>query len=144
MDYDWRWFWVWRYREALWNGLVVTVELNFVVLVISTIIGMLVGLARLSKFRTLRAISWFYVDLFRTVPLLVLIFWFYFAFPLLSKKYLTLGSFTAAVVALSLNFSAFIAEIFRAGIQSVPKHQIEAARSLVPFPVSQFRVVHMI
>lgn len=130
MGYQFSFYWVWRYREAFLNGLWTTLVLNSYVIFFATFIGLLLALGRLSKSRVLRLLCWFYIDLFRTLPLLVLLFWLYFAFPLLAGGRLRLDSFAAACVGLTLNLSAFIAEVIRAGILAVPEQHIEAAHVL--------------
>ena len=84
------------------------------------------GLGRVSKNKLIRLISSIYVEIIRGVPLLVLLMWIYFVL----GQYFKLGSYWGAIYGLAIFAGAFIAEIVRAGIQAVPKGQMEAARSL--------------
>ncbi|WP_247893235.1 amino acid ABC transporter permease [Azospirillum endophyticum] len=90
--------------------------------------GLLVGLARLSPRRWIAWPARGYVELFRNTPVLVQLIWFYYALPVLSG--IQLPAFAAAALALSLNASAYCAEIYRGGIQSVAAGQWEAGRAL--------------
>lgn len=125
---SWRFNEVWRYREALWNGLLITVELNLVVLAASTVLGFLIGALRLSRSGVISSSARVYVDLFRSFPVLVLLVWLFFALPLLPGLHIRLSSFTCAALGLTLNLSAFVAEICRAGILAVPVHHIHSAK----------------
>ncbi len=109
---------------GLWN----TVLLSLAAIAISVTVGLIVALPGLSERAGLRAINRVYVEIVRSVPLLVLILWVYYGLPVVAG--LSIGVFWAGVVALSLSDSAFQAEIFRAGIQSVPRGQVEAAKSI--------------
>lgn len=110
------------------SGLEYTVYLSAVAIAISMTVGLLVALPGLSPFPWLRRASRVYVELVRSVPLLVLILWVYYGLPQLTG--LTLSVFWAGVIALALSDSAFQAEIFRGGIQSIARGQYEAAYSV--------------
>lgn len=112
----------------LLSGLEYTVYLSAVAITISMTVGLLVALPGLSPFPWLRRISRVYVELVRSVPLLVLILWVYYGLPQLTG--LSLSVFWAGVIALALSDSAFQAEIFRGGIQSIARGQYEAAYSV--------------
>ena len=112
----------------LLTGLEHTVTLSATAIVISMSVGLLVALPGLSSHRGLRTASRTYVELVRSVPLLVLILWVYYGLPQLTG--ITLTVFWAGVIALALSDSAFQAEIFRAGIQSISRGQYEAAWSV--------------
>lgn len=112
----------------LLSGLEYTVYLSAVAITISMSVGLLVALPRLSPFPWLRRVSRVYVELVRSVPLLVLILWVYYGLPQLTG--LSLSVFWAGVIALALSDSAFQAEIFRGGIQSIARGQYEAAYSV--------------
>lgn len=132
---------VWRYREALWKGLLVTVELNLVVLVVGTALGFIIGALRLSRAPVVRGVTRVYVDLFRSFPALVLLVWLFFALPLMPGLQIRLSAFTCAAVGLTLNLSAFVAEIFRAGILAVPKHHVDSAKVM---GFSRWRIWHYV
>jgi polar amino acid transport system permease protein len=110
----------------LTQGLWVTIWISFVSGFFGLIIGLITGLCRISKNPTLRGLSVLYIELIRGTPLLVQIFIFYFFI----GTVLHLDRIVAGVGALSLFVGAYTAEIIRAGIQSIPKGQSEAARSL--------------
>ena len=109
-------------------GAAVTVRITALSVFLGIIIGLFVGIARISGLRGLRMISAVYVDFLRGTPLLVQIFLVYFALPVLTGQ--RVDPFIAAIASCSINSSAYIAEIFRAGIQSIDAGQMEAGRSL--------------
>ncbi|MBI1386309.1 MAG: ABC transporter permease subunit [Rhizobiales bacterium] len=110
------------------SGLQYTILLSLTAISISVVLGLLVALPGLSRNRWLRGLSRGYVELVRAVPILVLILWVYYGLPPLTG--LAISVFWAGVIALALSDSAFEAEIFRAGIQSIAKGQYEAAHSI--------------
>jgi polar amino acid transport system permease protein len=122
MSYDFQWGIIAEYRELLVDGLLVTLRLSAWTICLSIPLAIAVALGRLSSWRLLRAFTGLYGELFRNTPLLVQIFYFYFV--------LGLDSFPASVAALVLNASAYMGEVIRAGIQSIPRTQYEAAYSI--------------
>ena len=112
----------------LMAGAVVTVEITAMSVGLGLLIGMFAGVGRLSTIRPIRYLAAVYVDFIRGTPLLVQIFLIYFAIPLVVGH--RIDPFLAAITACSINSGAYIAEIFRAGIQSIDKGQMEAGRSL--------------
>ena len=112
----------------LLSGLYYTIALSVTAIVISVIVGLLVALPGLSENRYLRGFNRVYVELVRAVPILVLILWVYYGLPQLAG--IAIGVFWAGVIALALSDSAFEAEIFRAGIQSIDRGQYEASHSI--------------
>lgn len=115
-------------------GAVVTLQLTLVSATLGMIGGSLLGIARISPYTPLRWITRIYIDFFRGTPLLVQLFMIYFGLPSLVQQIfgfpLRWNPFVAGVVALGLNSSAYIAEILRAGIQSIEMGQSEASQSL--------------
>lgn len=109
-------------------GAGVTVEITMLSVGLGIAGGLFVGIARISTMKPLRILSAMYVDFLRGTPLLVQIFLMYFALPVLTGQ--RIDPFVAAISACSINSSAYIAEIFRAGIQSIDEGQMEAGRSL--------------
>jgi polar amino acid transport system permease protein len=105
-----------------------TILMSLTAIIISIIVGLLVALPGLSEKKAWRAFNRTYVEIVRAVPILVLILWVYYGLPQLSG--ITLNVFWAGVFALALSDSAFQAEIFRAGIQSISKGQYEASQSI--------------
>ena len=110
------------------TGAYYTLALSITAILISIVVGLLVALPGLSSKKGWRAFNRVYVEVVRAVPILVLILWVYYGLPTLTG--LTLSVFWAGVLALALSDSAFQAEIFRAGIQSISKGQYEAAQSI--------------
>jgi len=109
-------------------GAGVTIQITVLSTAIGFVIGLIVGVARISNLRVLRMLSEVYVEFFRGTPLLVQIFLFYFALPVITGQ--RIDPFIAAISACGINSGAYVAEIFRAGIQSVDDGQMEAGRSL--------------
>jgi polar amino acid transport system permease protein len=124
-------FFNWRVlREALpllLEGLGVTVLLGLVSIVVGMLSGLLLALLRLYGVAPLRAGARVYIDVFRSIPLLVLLVLVYYALPFVGVR---LSSFAAAATALSMVSCAYTAEIFRAGIEAIPKGQFEAAEAI--------------
>ena len=109
-------------------GAGVTIQITVLSTAIGFVIGLVVGVARISHLRPLRLLAEVYVEFFRGTPLLVQIFLFYFALPVITGQ--RIDPFIAAISACGINSGAYVAEIFRAGIQSVDDGQMEAGRSL--------------
>ena len=109
-------------------GAGVTIQITMLSTAIGFVIGLIVGVARISNLRVLRMLAEVYVEFFRGTPLLVQIFLFYFALPVITGQ--RIDPFIAAISACGINSGAYVAEIFRAGIQSVDDGQMEAGRSL--------------
>ena len=97
-------------------------------ILLSVVTGLLVSLLSLSKRKSLRALGRIYVEIFRSIPMLVMVLWVYYGLPVVLG--IELGVFAAGVVALAVCDSAFEAEIFRAGIQSIDRGQHEASESI--------------
>ena len=118
------------FAHALWA----TIYISIVAQILGILLGLLAALARMSRFMPFRFISGFYVLIFRGTPVLVQIFFFYFALGLPNVVHLGVFNLTAEVsagiLALSINEGAYMREIIRAGIDSIDKGQMEAAKSL--------------
>ena len=128
----------------LLQGALITLELTTFSVLLGLIGGTLVGLARLSAQAPVRWLARAYVDFFRGTPLLVQIFMIYFGIPALVQELglsFTFNRLAAAVLALSLNSAAYIAEIVRAGVQSIEPGQVEAAQSLGLWPGQTLRYI---
>lgn len=113
---------------VLFRGLLVTIELWVPSILLGLAGGFLLALARLSKRKALRIPSLIYIELFRDTPVLIQLIWFFYAFPIIIG--VQLSPFTAALLGLGLNTSAYSAEIFRGGIQSIGHGQWEGAKAL--------------
>lgn len=124
-------------RDGLW----VTIYITIISFFFTLFAGLIGGLGRLSKNRIVHGISTLYVELIRGIPLMVQLIWWYFAFPAVIKSFgaargiPALANYTAdanlmAIMGLTICYGAYMSEIYRAGIQSIPGGQMEAARSL--------------
>jgi polar amino acid transport system permease protein len=128
-----------RAFPILLRGLGNTLMLGIVTIIIGTIAGLLLCLVRLYAIRPIRLLAIIYIDIFRALPILVLLILVYYALPFVGIR---LDSFTSATLALSMVLAAFTAEVCRAGIQNVPKGQFEAAASLgMPFWESMRKII---
>jgi polar amino acid transport system permease protein len=123
----------------LLGGLKYTLLLSFTAIAISVVVGLLVALPGISGNRWLRGVNRVYVECVRSVPILVLILWVYYGLPIVMG--ISVSVFWAGVIALALSDSAFEAEIFRAGIQSIERGQLEAADSIGLGYVDRMRYV---
>ena len=130
MDFlDIRFDMIWNYRELFIRGMGITLALTVVGYIGGFILGLFLGIGKLSKRKWIYYPSKFYVDFFRGTPLLVQILLIHLALiPAIFGH--SLGYFVSGALALILNSAAYNAEIIRAGIQSIEKGQMEAARSL--------------
>ena len=133
--FDWSIVTSGKYFEWLVSGLKVTLEISAVGIVFAFLIGLIIAVMKMSHFRPIRWIASAYLEFFRNTPLLIQIFFWYFGsykiLPTAVNDWLnnTNFEFAAAVIALTIYTSAFIAEDIRSGILSIPKEQMEAARS---------------
>jgi polar amino acid transport system permease protein len=133
--FDWSVVTSGRYFDWLVSGLKVTLELSSVSVVFAFLLGLVIAVLRMSEIKPVRWIAGAYLEFFRNTPLLVQIFFWYFGsykvLPTVVNDWLnsTNFEFAAAVIALSIYTAAFIAEDIRSGILSIPKEQMEAARS---------------
>lgn len=123
MNYNWAV--IPRFMDILIKGILMTMQISAVSLLIAIPIGIIMGLMRVSKNKAIYAVSSVYVEIVRGVPLLVLLLWIYFGL----GQFVRLGAYWSGALSLAIFSGAFIAEIVRSGIESVPKGQIEAARS---------------
>jgi len=135
MNYTFKWSVLWTGGSGQWllSELIVTLELSALAWLLAVALGIVSGALRTVKFRPLRALATFYVEFFRNVPLLVWMFFWYFAAPPILPEVIRewmLGhglEFWAGVFALGVYSGARFSEVLRSGIQSIPKTQTEAA-----------------
>ena len=134
-SYNWAWYVIdptleqgLSNLEFLISGLWVTISISLISIFISLLLGFFIAIPSFSKNKFLRIINRIYIEFFRSIPLLVLLLWVYYGLPVVFG--LTIGAFAAGIISLSLSDSAFEAEIFRAGLQSIPIGQKDAAKSI--------------
>ena len=133
--YTWGWYVInpkldngYNNIRFLISGLNVTLIISLLSIFFSLVIGLLISLLGLGKNKFLKAFNRIYIEVFRSIPLLVLLLWVYYGLPIVVG--ISLSPFITGIVSLALSDSAFEAEVFRAGIQSIPKGQRDAARSI--------------
>lgn len=112
------------------DGTAVTLQMFFVTILLSLPLGLFVALGRISRFRLLKSSIGFYIWLFRGTPLMLQLLFFYYILPFIPGISITLTDFQTALLAFALNYAAYFAEIFRAGIQSIDRGQFEGAKAL--------------
>ena len=121
------------------DGSEITLEIFVITLILALPLGILAALGRLSRFKLISRFIEFYIWLMRGTPLMLQLLFVYFALPMVGIK---LPDIAAALLAFTLNYAAYFAEIFRAGIQSVPKGQYEAAKTLgMSYPKTMRRII---
>lgn len=116
-----------RSMPLLLTGLKVTAQLGLVSILAGLVLGLIVALSRIYGLFALRIVAKIYIDIFRSIPLLVLLIVVYYALPFVGLR---LSPFMSAVCTLTVVSGAYTAEIFRAGIEAIPKGQFEAADAL--------------
>lgn len=126
--YQFDWSVAYEYMPALIRGLVVTLKVSAISELVGIVLGLLLALCRLSAIAPLRYFAIAYIDFLRGIPVLVMLLWVYYGFSILFN--LNLTEMQAAVVGLGCSYSAYLAEIFRSGIQAIPVGQREASRTL--------------
>ena len=133
--FDWSVVLTGQYHEWLVSGLKVTIHLSLISIVLAFLLGLLIAVMRMSQVAPIRWVAHGYLEFFRNTPLLVQIFFWYFgSYKILPQAvnewlYRQGFEFASAVIALTIYTSAFIAEDIRSGVRSIPKEQMEVARS---------------
>ena len=126
--FEWRWNVLNPYYGNFLEGLVITGQLSVIIIAGALFFGVILGAARYSKRRIINWPATLYIEMFRNTPILVQIVWFFYAFPVLVGG--QIEPFMAAVFGIGLNITAYSAEIFRGGIQSLDRGQWEAGRAI--------------
>ena len=141
MGYELDWSVLLTYKQLLIDGFVMTLKLSIIGIFFAFLIGMILGLARVSKNFFISLLATYYLEFFRNIPLIVQMFFIYFSFtltdifPWLETFGVSIGlenhnEFFSALIALITYTSTYIAEALRGGIQSLPKGQLEASKTL--------------
>ena len=126
MTFDWSV--VWQHRDALIVGTATTIMLTVATMAIAVPCGIVVAILRLYGWAPVRALATAYVEFFRNLPLILVVFWAFYVLPILTG--LGLPPLATGLAALALNVTAYNAETFRAGINSIRRGQVEAAMAL--------------
>ena len=137
MEYQFRWDVIPQNLDFLLSGLQTTLLISAVTLVLALIGGLVIALLDMSKFWPTRALGVAFGELIRNTPILVQLLWVYYVLPMVLG--INISALTAIIVGLSIYSSAFIAEVYRAGIQAVPVGHREAAQVLGLTPLQSFR-----
>jgi polar amino acid transport system permease protein len=116
-----------EFAPYLLAGTWTTIEITLISMFFALLLGLVIGLGRATRLLRYRIPATLFVDFFRGTPLILQIFYIYYALPLFGIQ---LPSFQSGIIALSLNYAAYLGEVFRAGIQAIPQGQREAAASL--------------
>jgi len=126
--YTWEFSFIWEYRVVFLRGLLYTLEISFLSMALAIPLGLILSLGRRSEKRIFRYFSSIIVEFIRDTPLLVHLLWIFYCIPVLIN--ISINAPLAAIAGLSVYTSVYLAEIFRAGIESIEKGQIEGARVL--------------
>src|SRR3989344_5497090 len=126
--YTWNWNIIWVYKTVFIQGALVTIGLTLIAIILGTILGVIFAFIKRSANPVFSYLTRIYIELFRAIPILVLLIWVFYVLPIIFGLRLT--AFNSAILALSLNLSAFVAETVRAGIESIPAGQFESAYAL--------------
>jgi len=118
------------YMPALLEGAANTILLTVIAVIFGAFLGLFLALGRLSKSKLIDRFCWFYIWFFRGTPLLMQLFFIYYALPTIHPSLTIPGQWVPAIIALALNSGAYLAEIIRASIQSIDKGQMEASKAL--------------
>jgi His/Glu/Gln/Arg/opine family amino acid ABC transporter permease subunit len=129
---------VWEYRWVLLRGLLITTMLTGIVIILAGVLAIPVALARMSPRRWLRWPADLFVEVVRATPLILQLVYIYYVLPSIGIR---LEPFSAAIIGLTLNYTAYMSEVYRSGIAAIPRGQREAALSLGLGPSLTFRKV---
>lgn len=149
MNYHFNWSVLWTGQSGQWllQGIITTLEISALAWLFAVALGILSGALRTGALKPLSTLATFYVEFFRNVPLLVWMFFWYFAVPPLLPGPLQQwlfnhgAEFWAGMFALGVYHGARFSEVIRSGIQSIPKHQLEAALSTGLTMVQAYRLI---
>lgn len=126
-NYQFAWEVVAEYRVWLFEGVLLTLKIALVSMAFAMVLGLFVALLRMSPIWPIRSLASLYISIFRAIPPLVFILWMYYGVTLVTG--VNIEAFTSGVICLSLQYAAWLAEIYRSGLQAIDKGQGEAAMS---------------
>ena len=127
-DFEFHWDFVFDRWELLAKGLGMTLWVSLLGMIVALVLGLLIALMRMSKFKPFNLFAQLYINIFRAIPLFVFIIWMYYGLPIVLG--IDFDPITAGVLCLALQYAGWLAEIYRAGISAINKGQREAALSL--------------
>ena len=136
VTYSFRWDVIWSNLDFLMSGLQMTLFISATSLVLALVGGLILALFDLSKFAVLRGFSLALGEIIRNTPILVQLLWVYYVLPIVFS--IRVSALAGIVIGLSFYMAAFISEVYRAGIQAVPKGHREAAQVLGLTPAQSF------
>jgi polar amino acid transport system permease protein len=128
LAYNFNWDVIWRNWETILDALLLGLGLAVISLVIGSVIGLVAAYGRTSGSRVLRTITWLYVEIIRNTPLLLLIFFIYFGLPEFGIS--MFDKYESFVLTLSIYAGAYMCEVFRSGLASIPNQYREAAKAI--------------
>ncbi|MBS0224068.1 MAG: amino acid ABC transporter permease [Proteobacteria bacterium] len=128
MTYSWHLEMIWDYRQVFARGVVVTLQLTIIALACGVVLGLVFGLMRGARNWLLSMPAMIYIETFRSTPTLVQLVWIYYALPMLTG--VQLSAFNSVALGLGLHTAAYLAEIFRAGVNSIDRGQMMAAKAI--------------
>ena len=138
MSYEWHWEVLWQSLPILLEGVRITVLASLITMIAALVLGLMVALVRIAG-GPLGALAYVYVEFFRNSPQLMVVVWVFTVLPLVTG--ITLSPLLSGIVALTLNVSAFVAEVYRAGITSIPAGQTQAGLALGMTRIQLYRRV---
>jgi polar amino acid transport system permease protein len=136
-SYRFRWDTVWNSLDFLMSGLQMTLFLSAVTLMLAMVLGLVLAGLDMSRWRALRWIGVSFGEIIRNTPILVQLLWVYYVLPIVFA--VRIDALTALIIGLSIYQASFISEVYRSGIQAVPKGHREAAQVLGLTPAQSFR-----
>jgi|TARA_B110000014_G_C20085642_1_gene567741 polar amino acid transport system permease protein len=139
MDFEFKWHVLIRYQSFLIDGVLITIQMALLGMSIALTLGLIIALMGKSGIKILEIFSDIYIQIFRAIPLFVYLIWMFYGAAMLTG--INVPAFSTAVICLSMTHSAFMAETYRAGIESVPKGHTEAGLSV---GLSRFQVMRYI
>jgi len=128
MNFNFRWDYVTSRWELLAQGLSITIYVSIISMALALLLGLIIALLRISKVRVISLPAQLYINIFRAIPLFVFLIWLYYGLPIMIG--FNFAPITAGVLCLSIQYSSWMAEIYRSGIGAIGKGQREAAASL--------------
>lgn len=126
--YNWHFEIIWDYQIVFYKGALVTAQLTGLAFTIGVVLGLILAFMRLSRYTLVRAPAAVYVELFRATPALVQLVWIYYALPIMTG--IQMGNFLSVGIGLGFHTAAYFSEIFRGGIQSIERGQMDAAKAV--------------